>query len=239
SLLKKSNKDTLFLSSWFFLIFVFNIFTNFIAARFSLLLLPPLFLFIYNKLSSYNFAIVKPKLKFIIFISIIFSTVLAIGDYRFAGVYRNFVISFKKKLPLDKVIYLYPNYYSSYFAWGFAYYLEKFYPPLVNIHHINMPYEIKERLNQQDGIFITATEPVLPVVIEKRPGFDMYPDSDFDKDLINSIYYRGNVFLHNRKFHAGFYCHDWGLLPFYLSLRKMPLEKFEVYKLSYSPKDGS
>ena len=240
----------MFLSAWFFLIFAFSILTNFIAARFLLLLLPPLFLLIYNELSSRNLGTVKSKIKFtpleisptqrgiakflmgfIILISIIFSTILAIGDYQFAGLYRHFLYSLKKKTPLKEkgMICLRRGHY--YNSWGYGYYLEKF-------HFVNMDYEIKKRLNQQYSIFITPTEPVLPLVTEKKFAFREWEDLDYDRILLDSIYYRGNVVLHNRKFHAGFYCHDWGLLPFYLSMRKVPLECFKIYRLSYSPKDG-
>jgi hypothetical protein len=54
----------------------------------------------------------------------------------------------------------------------------------------------------------------------------------YKKKLIGSFYYKSNIFLHNRKFHAGFYSHDWGLLPFYISFDKGPLEVFQVYQIT-------
>lgn len=223
-LFKKHNKDSLFLSSWFFLMLAFIILTNFIAARFLLLLLPPLFLLIYNELSSGKIKIVKLKVKFIsfIFISFVFSTILAIGDYQFAGVYRDFVNSLKNSVPEDLEIYFYPGSYYS--AWGYSYYLEKYYPQMAN----NRIEKDSERI--ENAIFITPSEPVLPIVTERRKSvFNEFLDDN--KILIKSVYYNGNVFLHNQKFRTGFYSHDWGLLPFYLSIRKVPLETFEVYGL--------
>jgi hypothetical protein len=217
----KRDKDTLFLASWFFLIFIFNILTNFIAARFLLLLLPPLFLFIYNKLFSYNFETINLKVKLIILISLIFSTVLAIGDYQFAGLYRHFVRSFKRIMPLGEKENVYFYHGSYYFSWGYAYYLEKFY------NSVNINYERK--LSQQDNIFVMPAEPVLPIVIEKKLVFNKL--LNYDKTLIKSVYYKGNIILHNQKFRTGFYSHDWGLLPFYLSIKKVPLETFEIYRL--------
>lgn len=127
-------------------------------------------------------------------------------------------------------IYFYHRFY--YYSWGYAYYLEKFYDS------VNAPYRIKERLSKEHSILITPTQQVLPIVIEKKSVFTKLLDLDYDKTLIDSIYYKGNVFLHNRKFHAGFYSHDWGLLPFNFSMRKVPFEVFEIYRLSYTPRKG-
>jgi len=226
SLLNKNNKDTFFLSFWFFLMFIFNILTNFIAARFILLLLPPLFLFIYNELDPYALKAVKSKVKFVILISIIFSTVLAVGDYKFAGLYRHFVGSFKKIVPLEEKENIYFYHGSYYYSWGYAYYLEKF------DYVTGLDYEVKERSDQRYSLLVTPTEPVLPIAIGEGGIFDNFIDLDYGKTLIDSVCYEGNIFLHNRKHHVGFYSHDWGLLPFYLSMRKAPFERFDIYRLS-------
>lgn len=238
SLFNKDSKDTLFLSAWFFLIFAFNILTNFIAARFILLLLPPFFLFIFNELPYHNSQIVKLKLSFIVFITVVFSTLLAIGDYQFAGLYRDFVYSFKQRVSVKEKenVYFYRGSIAFYQSWGYTYYLwfllyeSTALPSIIN-------YRIKERLGWEDSIFVTPTEPVLPCVIEEKAAFDKFLDSNYNKILLDTIYYNGNIVLHNRKFNAGFYSHDWGLLPFYLSIQKVPLEVFKIYRLSYLPKD--
>ena len=225
SFFNKGNKDTLFLSAWFFLALAFNLLTNFIAARFSLLLLPPLVLFIYNRLPVDNFKSIKPKLGLIILSSAIFSTLLAIGDYQFAGIYRDFASSFKETtLSKEKEEpYFYHGHY--YDSWGYAYYLERFYPSPATA------YEIKQRLSQPGGILITPSEPVLPIV-GRKSSFIESLEADYDRILIDSISYKGNIILHNRKFRSGFYSHGWGLLPFYLSMRRVTLENFKIYRLS-------
>jgi hypothetical protein len=159
-----------------------------------------------------------------ILITIIISATLAIGDYRLAGVYRDFVSSLKEKLPLNKDIYFCPTSFDTDLCYGYAYYLQKYYPQAMNT-------KIERKLNKtQDYIYIMPNGSFL------SPGFyesctDYFQGLDYDKKLIKSFYYKSNVFLHNRKFHAGFYSHDWGLLPFYISFKKVPLETFEVYQI--------
>ncbi|MDO9066334.1 MAG: glycosyltransferase family 39 protein, partial [Chloroflexota bacterium] len=113
SIFKKSrDNDSLFLSLWFIFLLIFTIGIQFVAARFILLLFPPMFLLIVKEL---NLSKISPsgglRNKFIpasILITIIISTTLAIGDYRLAGVYRDFVSSLKEKLSLNKDIYFCP-----------------------------------------------------------------------------------------------------------------------------------
>ncbi|MCM8792467.1 MAG: glycosyltransferase family 39 protein [Candidatus Omnitrophica bacterium] len=221
---KKNNKDSLFFSLWFLLIFIFINLINFIAARFILLLLPPLFLFIYNELIIYKPKIVRFKVKIIssIFISLLVSLLLAIGDYQFAEIYRDIFYVFKKVVPLDKKVYFCDS-YTYYYSWGYDYYLKK---------NRGLKYRREKNLSIKNAIFITPTEQVLPIIIEGLGG----PLNNKDR-LINSIYYKGNIVLHNQRFHAGFYSHDWGLLPFYLSFHKVPLEVFKIYYISNSPQE--
>ena len=233
SLSRRSDKDAIFLSFWFFLIFSFNILTNFIAARFILLQLPPLFLLIHKELFPNNEAVLKHKIQLFsaILISFIFSTILAIGDYQFSDVYRDFIKSAERKLHLSEAFYFLPGIYYS--SWGYAYYLEKYH------YYLNLNFKesldridrIKQRLTHQDVFFIAPSEPVLPIIIEKHFYSSFL---DYDRVLVDSITYKGNIILHNRRFHAGFYSHDWGLLPFYISIHKLPLETFQIYRLSYS-----
>lgn len=226
SIFKKSrDNDSLFLSLWFIFLLIFTIGIQFVAARFILLLLPPMFLLIAKEL---NLSKISPSNKFIpasILITIIISTVLAIGDYRLAGVYRDFVSSLKEKLPLNKDIYFCPTSFDTDLCYGYAYYLQKYYPQAKNL-------KIAKDLNGiRDFIYIVPNGSFL------APPFyeicaDYFQKLDCNKNLINSFCYKGNVFIHNRKFHTGFYSHDWGLLPFYISLRKVSLETFDVYSVS-------
>lgn len=228
----KRDKDTLFLSIWFFSALFFNLLTNFIAARFFLLVFPPLFLLIYNELHSANPKMIKSKLKYIIFISLIFSTVLAAGDYQFAGIYRDFVHSLRNKFPEEaakKTMYF--DKISYYSGWGYAYYLDNAGGPIKPL-----PKEQKD-LDKGTAIYFVPSEPVLPFVIEDRSGLAHLLRAEFDKVLLDSVNYAGNIFIHNRKFHSGFYCHDWGLLPFNFSMHRVPIEVFKFYKISRLPED--
>jgi hypothetical protein len=233
SLFKSShNKDNLFLSLWFFIFLFCNVLIQFIAARFVLLLFPPMFLLLYKELILNRISFKRGLTKLIsvsILITILISTILAIGDYYFAGLYRDFVILLKKKMPLDKCIYFCRSAYHPYVSWGYGYYLHKYYP-------YNDIRKIEENFGTIKNLFyVLPNQPVLPMVIN-RSCFLAYEElnynSNYNKELINSFCYRSNVVLHNQRFHVGFYCHDWGLLPFYISFRKVPLETFEVYRLS-------
>lgn len=221
ALAKKNNKDILFLSFWFFLIFIFTILMNFIAARFMLLLLPPLFLLTYKEFLVLNFETIRLKLKLVVLSSFLFSTVLAVGDYQFAGLYRHFAYSTKK---IEKAYFYCGSYLTS---WGYAYYLQRLDDAII----VSLYHSMKERSEKDVDTFITPTEPVLPAVIKERSIFTKLLDSDYDRALVDSVYYRGRIFLHNKRSHTGFYSHDWGLLPFYLSIKEKPLERFEIYKL--------
>jgi hypothetical protein len=160
-----------------------------------------------------------------ILITIIISSVLAIGDYHFAGTYRDFAASFKKRLPLNKDIYFCPASFNSNLCWGYAYYLNKYYPQ-------KMSAKIEKDSNKiRDSVYIVPSEPVFAPSFYKACA-DYLQGLGYNKDLIETFYYKSNVVLHNRKFHAGFYSHDWGFLPFYISFNKAPLETFKVYQIT-------
>lgn len=225
---KPRDNDNLFLSLWFISLLIFTIGIQFIAARFILLLFPPMFLLIVKEL---NLNKIPPSLglhnKFIfipIVITIIISIVLAIGDYHLAGIYRDFVASFRKKVPSDKDIYFCPASFDTNLCYGYAYYLHKYYPQAENT-------KIEKNLNKVNNfLYFAPNGPFLsPCFYESCT--DYFQGLDYNKNLIKSFYYKSNVVLHNRKFHAGFYSHDWGLLPFYISFKKVPLETFEVYQI--------
>jgi len=222
-------KDNLFLFLWFGFLLVFTIIMQFVAARFVLLLFPPMFLLLVKEsgLDKFKFSLAL-RHKFIslaILITMIFSVVLAIGDYHLAGIYRDFVSSLGKKLPVNKDIYFCSTSFDTNLCYGYAYYLRKYYPQA-------MQAKMETSLNKA-GEFIY----IQPAGSFLAPGFyescaDYPLGLAYKKKLIGSFYYKSNVFLHNRKFHAGFYSHDWGLLPFYISFDKGPLEVFQVYQIT-------
>lgn len=223
---KNTHKDKLFLSLWFIILLVFTIFMTFIAARFILLLLPPMFLLIYeeviNRKVNFLFGF-KKMILFSITITFLISTILAVGDYRFAGAYRDFIGYLKKRFTQNDRIYFCTASYSDYYAWGYSYYIKRYFPNVEND-------KISDNFGKIQDIFLTVpTQPALPIVIH---GICTLKEFDkFNKILINQLDYRSNVFLHNLKYRSGFYSHDWGLLPFKLSLQKATLEKFFIYKL--------
>ncbi|MBU0694600.1 MAG: glycosyltransferase family 39 protein [Candidatus Omnitrophica bacterium] len=233
ALIKKprgKDKDDIFLSLWFFLLLGFTIFIQFVAARFILLLFPPMFLLIYRELSRHKVYFLpkfKKMISFSIIITGLISTILAIGDYHFAGIYRDFPKVIKKiSLSANKNICSPCDFYVPYNAWGYAYYLTKYFPRDLKGLFFNLEGWPEEMT--KDDIVILPSEPVLSAVVGGQ-WEERFKKLTQEMILSQRFCYKGNVALHNRRFHTGFYSHDWGLLPFYVSLRKIPLETFNVY----------
>lgn len=259
---KAHNKDRLFLSLWFFAVLFFTIFSQFIAARFVLLLFPPMFLFLYSELNAnrvYLFSGIKKIISALVFVVFIISTVLAVGDYKFSGAYRDFTVFLKKKIVLDNKVYFSPCYRIPYYAWGYSYYLNKYYPITIDakIKEADLlngvcnsaflfkkDKEDKEWLysilpfsfsidwsKNPEFIFVFPVGDALPVSVRMTSILKRAEDLNIRMILTNQVYFASNVFLHNRKQKTGFYSHDWGLLPFKLALQKTALEEFYIYKL--------
>ncbi|MBU1147425.1 MAG: glycosyltransferase family 39 protein [Candidatus Omnitrophica bacterium] len=206
--LKPHNKDNIFLSIWFFILLFFTIFSQFIAARFALLLFPPMFLIIYNQMLR------KRIIAFFLILAFSLSTILAIGDYHFAGVYRNVFSGLKKSMSeTDQLHYLAGD-------WGYRYYARK--------AGCRIAVEPKA-----GDIFIMPKDQPIPYLNIRKRYLEKIYESGHKKTLINRLEYFSNAVLHDRDMHAGFYCNDWGLLPFSLSMQKVLVESFKIYKLSY------
>lgn len=225
--MNEKDKDNLFLSAWFLLLLVFAVSIQFIAARFILLLLPPMILLIYKELQDIRLTqhlVFKKAVFLVIFISFMISTLLAIGDYQFAGLYRDFILRLKNMGIRNEEFYSCPKAYSTYYAWGYAYYLNLYYP-----------YPRGQDNSAKYKFAVFPQEKVLPIVIEKSCIF--YPGQGGADKVISintSEYrYRGHIFLHNRSQRTGFYSHDWGLLPFKVMFENSTLEEFKVYKLLF------
>jgi len=225
-LTKPLSKDNLFLSIWFLMFLVFTVAIQFIAARFILLLLPPMFLLIYHEIFVQKmqfFPVYKKAIICSIGVTFLISTVLAIGDYQFAGIYRNFARYLKKEFNHNESIHFCPDSYDGFYAWGYSYYTNKYFP------RVGGSGASTDFNQMRDVYFIVPTESVLPMVIQ---GFCILEGHDkLDATLVKQVDYKTNVFLHNLKHRTGFYSHDWGLLPFKLFLHETTLERFCIYRL--------
>ncbi|MFA5163763.1 MAG: glycosyltransferase family 39 protein [Patescibacteria group bacterium] len=225
---KSQDNDKAFLALWFLLVLVFTVVIQFVAARFLLLLLPPMFIIIYQQAESsdgFLRPLFKNTFKIAVLFTLVISTVLAAGDYYSAGLYRDFIVSLKNGNRPYREIYICPASYYFHLAWGYAYYVSKYYPGLLYLD----PEPALDK--NKELVFVAPTRGVLPVAINKICCKKM-KEEDYSRHLIKRVCYKGNVTLHHRNFRAGFYSHDWGLLPFHLSFCEVPLEAFEIYSLN-------
>jgi 4-amino-4-deoxy-L-arabinose transferase-like glycosyltransferase len=234
ALFENSNKDNLFLSLWFMIGLVFIISAQFVSARFVLILLPPMFLLIYKELINQPIYFFNSARKIILFfVAVVFfiSTILAVGDYRFAGAYRDFPANLKGKFTQNEHPYFCTATYLNYYAWGYSYYINKYFPKIENNN-------IKDNLGKiQDVFFVTPKEPVLPLIIQNICPAAEGSTMKFNLVFINRLDYQSKVFLHNRKHRTGFYSHHWGLLPFKIFWQESTLEEFNTYKLELVEQD--
>ena len=173
-----------------------------------MLLFPPMFLLIYNE------ALRKRMIAIFLVATFFLSTVLAIGDYHFAGIYRDVFLGLKKSMPeADQLHYLAGD-------WGYRYYAKK----------AGCKMTAKPKAGD---IFIMPKDQPIPYLSIRERYLKEISESGHKKTLINHFEYFSNAVLHDRDMHAGFYCNDWGLLPFSLSMQKVLVESFKIYKLSY------
>jgi len=224
---KIGNKDKLFLGLWLLIVLVFNVLLQFVSARFILFLFPPMFLIISNELSIHNsyFSLNSKKIvPLLVSVTVLFSTFLAIGDYHFADTYRDFVKNLKKEIPSKKKKYVSPPSYSACYTWGYAYYLNRYYPISFDANAWQ-----RNNIDRRDLFLALPNEPVLPIVLKGMNDFTRFDSPDFKRILVKERTYESNVFLHNRRYRVGFYSHDWGMLPFKLFIRKRISEKFSIY----------
>lgn len=222
-IIRQDCRDQIFLGVWFLLALAFSLLTNFIAARFFLLLFPPLFLLLHHELADNP--LLRPRwIAYAVFITLFISTILALGDYQAAGAFRHFTSYASRKFPERDNTYFFTSGY--YLSWEYPYYLQR------DFSDFNTHKDLVQNSPDYYAILITPTEALLPIVVLKKDEFDRYISENYRSILRQSVSYYGKVFLHHKRYRTGFYCHDWGLLPFVFSLKERPLERFEVYRLS-------
>jgi 4-amino-4-deoxy-L-arabinose transferase-like glycosyltransferase len=221
---QKSDKENIFLSFWFLLLLIFTIFIQFIAARFVLLLFPAMILFICKELQNIrrgNPNIFKKTILAALAVSAVISTILAIGDYQFAGIYRDFISHLKEMGIRNEEVDFGRESRVPYCAWGYAYYLESYFPAT------------RERFNLQNKgykFLVLPQEKVLPFIINNLSlGIDYSAKEGVIEESVCK--YPGHIFIHNRMHKTGFYSHDWGLLPFKICLKAKTIERFGIYRL--------
>ncbi len=209
----KGASDKAFLYVWFLmaLLFVFSI-SWCVAARFVLLILPPLSILISNAFIEHRIS--GRKILFIVLTATyLFSLILECQEFRFASALKNgaYFVSSKLNLPRD----------SSYFFgdWGFKYYLEKAgFRPLD-----------EERAGLKKGDFVAGflfsarSSIKRGSIVERVPlGFlrsRKIEDADPILELTSYAVAKNEIPLSitNKAVHAGFHSSNHGILPFVFS----------------------
>lgn len=227
SSLFSADRDGLFLSLWFFIVLSCAVlFSHFISARAILILLPPTILLIYRKITAgaaRNIDTGKKSFFLPATVTFLFSAILCIGDYSFAGIYRDFSQSVKSALPAmnDKV------YCSG--SWAFRYYMQKEGVPIIYSYG-GSEWNLDGKKVSEDSLEPHVFIAPITAFPWSREHYASYLKK-YKVFLIEEIDYNGTIVLLNKKAHAGFYCQGWGLMPFYLSFKKVPVESFMIFKI--------
>jgi len=220
---KPRDRDSAFLCVWFILSLISIILTQFISARFVMLLFPPMFILIYRSIKEIwedRAWVLKLALPACLCAAFAVSIVVAIGDYQLAGLYRDFVKRIDGYGLKKKEIYFCPNAYSMTLAWGYAYYLDSQYPEGGQWNE-----------SGKYSLAILPARKVLPITIQGLCPLPRQAAGAGQKEAGRYLY-SGYVLVHSRENRVGFYSHDWGLLPFKFSPGKRALEEFIIYDLS-------
>lgn len=220
---KKTNKDYVFLSFWFLIMLLVNFLIAFSSVRYILLLLPPFCLIVTNKLlNKLNLKVLVP----IIIATFSISTIIAIGDYHFAGIYRDFMYKIKEKPQFkNSKVYFLPG------DWGYNYYVRKAGFNFLTLKKLNRGY-LKRRENKNSIFIISPHKKVVSYADQRKKIINMLKNRHYSVKLIDSYKYFGRITIHNKKWHTGFYSHDWGLFPFRFFINKKMIENFKIYRLS-------
>jgi 4-amino-4-deoxy-L-arabinose transferase-like glycosyltransferase len=221
----KDSRDIAFLALWFAILAVFITLIQFISARFIMLLFPPLIMLLFKGVRGIKLASAARGTVIAASTAMaVLSVALAIGDYYFAGIYRDSVFKLSSLVKdKEKAVFSQAT-YSDFYAWGYSYYVSRAYPNDNYLTKENIsaaPYPFYTMLSQEQG--------VLPIVLERI----RHPEREYlvDEPPLTCYAYYSNLLLHNRKHRVGFYSYDWGFLPFKILLHPVLIERFCVYRV--------
>lgn len=197
------DSDETFLLLWFWGIFFMNILAEFAAARFVLILVPPL-IFLLIRIAEKKALTQKVSLAGIV-LTLMLGLLVSYGDYRYANCYRDFalkkVVSFKEE---GRKVWFRGH-------WGFQYYMER----------EGFEYLAIDRMPARGDLII------MPSIVDHEP---LSKEIDKGIRLIDTITYQTSFpirTMHQRN-KAGFYSHGYGFLSYAFS--KDYLEEFKIYK---------
>lgn len=200
------------LSIWFFGVIIYNLFLLPMGAvRYTLPLVPPLILMILIQAKEVSKKIGSKNENMIYFISLAFTFLIGIlvawADYELAGQYKTFSLSAKGryKKELNRVWFV--------GDWGFRNYMEK----------EGYSYLLSQDNSPKGGDIIVIASLPYPHPI--------HPNLMKKMALITKERLMGRIPIRtmNSKAHAGFYSHNWGLLPY--SFSKEYLDEIQVYRV--------
>ncbi|MBI3027862.1 glycosyltransferase family 39 protein [Candidatus Woesearchaeota archaeon] len=205
----RCDSNTFFLLIWFFGVYIFN--SGFISGgsvKYNTLFLPPLVLVYMKLFDKYaeRYKLKKiPILLIMLFATMATGIVVALADFNFATVYKDFAYNVADKYKSSNNTVWFLGHY------GFQYYME------------NKNYKV---------LLIGSNEPKKGDIIAKaRIPSPRKMISELKKRtvLLETVSYDGSLPIRtqNGRAHAGFYTYGGGFLPYSISDAK--LENFDIY----------
>ena len=201
----KKNKDYIFISTWFITFFIaIALLMPLGVSRYLLPCFLPVVIVIINDLKTLYFS----KFKIIVYaglvLTLIWSSLCSVADYKFAGVYRQFAKEFNSKYS-DKTVWFTGE-------GGFKWYMEK----------ERAKYLLKNNKKVQLGDIIVIPEQLWPISLSSLMKKSVHLD--------NVVYSSAlPIRTLNLASHAGFYTEAHALLPF--SITHCPYEIFSIYEV--------
>jgi len=197
---------------WAFIVIVYNIVVlPFGAARYMLPALPPMLLILVNaKPGLGSESVVLKTTGVILACALVFGWMSSYSDYRYAQTYQDFAQEAKifrsESAGTGTVWYI--------GRWGMQYYMEKEGFPMLSADS----HELKK------GDFLIVPE--MPRFWQPSPDVLKRLKTYATREFVSPVPLR----LFNRRSNAGFYEHQWGLLPF--SFSRAPDEYFQIVEVT-------
>jgi len=218
-------RDNVFLGLWFFIALAFVFFISWsIAARFILLVIPPMSLVFVNILYSRK-ALYRRSVVAGVFLAYLMSALILYQDTQMAWGFKTLVsfVEDELKLPREKTYFL--------MDWGFKYYLEE-----KGYRGIDITKTVPRSGDYVVTFLLASQDYIQKLLLNKRQSSRSLFGADLggvpvelELETIKKIDSTIPIAVTNRLVHAAFHCSVHGLLPFVFS--DAPLITLSIWKV--------